>query len=216
MKRGIGALVAAAIASSAGVARAEEPATTTVPVHVTIPGSISLRGVGPLVDARASCNGPCTLHLVPGEYRYFGGGRSNETVAFTGPSHLELRGPTEPLHTTGLVIAGVGVLAIAIPLVAVFATCDRTTSPNSLQVTEKRCVDFGGGADLPLTIVAGGGLALVAFGGILYFLTAGGLSVTDLEPTDRATTRKLPRLGEVRASSPSMFRLDIPRGQITF
>lgn len=213
MKRALAVLVGATVVAASAIARADgrdEP--TTVPVHVAIPGSVSLRGVGPLADARAGCTGPCTLHLVPGEYRYFGGGRTNEPVAFTGPSHLSLEPPSQPLHTTGLVLVGVGVLAIAVPLIAIFSTCERTDALG--RTTERRCFALDRGADLPLTIVAGGGLALAAIGGILYFVTGGGLTVTDLEPNEPLARLRLGRPREARAASP--FRLDLAHGRITF
>lgn len=185
-------------------------AADTVPVYVTVPGSVSLRGVGPLEDARAGCTSPCTLRLAPGEYRYSGNGRKDEPVAITGPSHLSLVPPAEPLHTAALGVAAVGVLTIFVPLVVAFATCNKGVDAYG-RVTDSRCIDFDSGADLPLTIVAGAGLGLAAIGGIVYFLTAGGLSVTDFEPSEEARTGPLPR-----ARREATFRLDLSRGAFVF
>jgi len=201
--------VAAAFVAIGLAPRAHAEDTKTVAVHVTAPGPLVLRGVGPLADVRATCNAPCSLSLIPGEYKYSGPGRRDEAVAFTGPSRLDLVAASEPLHTASLVVAGVGVLAVVGPLIAVLGTCSSRTDALG-RPTESRCLDFGEGVDLGLTIVAGAGLTLVALGGIMYVLTGGGLSVTDL-PTDEARP-----LGETKRTKAAPFQLDMARGQLLF
>lgn len=174
-----------------GVAHADEP--DTVPVTVTVPESFSLRGQGALSSVTASCRAPCTVHLIPGEYKYFSGQRQGDLVAFSGPSRLDLHGPSKHLQTTGLVLGGVGLLALAGPLVAIFATCTPQTVESDGRVTPSRCLSFGEGTDRTLTIVAGGGLALAVVGTILFFTSGGGLHVTDVDPK---AARPSPKLGE--------------------
>jgi hypothetical protein len=174
-----------------GVAHADEP--DTVPVSVTVQESFSLRGQGALSSVTASCRAPCTVHLIPGEYKYFSGQRQGDLVAFSGPSRLDLHGPSKPLQTTGFVLGGVGLLALAGPLVAIFATCTPQTVEKDGRVTPSRCVSFGEGTDRTLTIIAGGGLALAVFGTILFFTSGGGLHVTDVDPK---AAHPSPKLGE--------------------
>lgn len=164
----------------APAARADDE--PTVPVDVDVPSSFELRGTGNTSGLRASCASPCRLNLVPGTYRFVSSKTSGDEVAFTGPSRLTMNGPAEPLHTTGLVMAGVGVLAVAGPLIAIFSTCSSSQPDVNGRVETRRCVDFGAGTDKALAIVAGGGFALGVTGAILFFATAGGLKVDDLEP----------------------------------
>lgn len=172
--------VLGALAFVAPAARAEDE--PTVSVDVDVPSSFELRGTGSNSGVRASCAPPCSLRLVPGTYRFLSSRASGDEVAFTGPSRLTLNGPSEPLHTTGLVIAGVGVLAVAGPIVAIFSTCSSNQPDVNGRVETRRCVDLGAGTDKALAIVAGGGFALAVTGAILFFATAGGLKVDDVEP----------------------------------
>jgi hypothetical protein len=176
----LAATVFAVLSLGAAVARAEDE--PTVPVDVDVPTPFELRGTGGTSGMRASCAPPCRLRLVPGTYRFVSSKASGDEVAFTGPSRLTLNGPAEPLHTTGLVLAGVGVLAVAAPIVAIFSTCSSNQPDVNGRVETRRCVDFGAGTDKALAIVAGGGFALAVTGAILFFATAGGLKVDDIEP----------------------------------
>lgn len=157
-------------------ARADEP----VPVEVRVPEAFSLRGAGELTGTRASCSPPCTLRLTPGIYTYASSRRTGDTVAFTGPSRLDLHGPAEPLHTAGLVMAGVGLLGVAGPVIAIFSTCTDSTVDAFGRVTPRSCVRFGESTDKALAIVAGSGFFVGVVGAILFFATSGGLTVTDV------------------------------------
>jgi hypothetical protein len=173
---GLGVLVlATALARSA---RADE----TVPVEIRVPEPFSLRGVGGLTGTRATCSPPCTLHLVPGTYTYASSRRTGDEVAFTGPSRLDLHGPAEPLHTAGLVMAGVGLLGVTLPIIAIFSTCTDSTVDAFGRVTPRSCVRFGESTDKTLAIVAGSGFFLGVVGAIVFFATSGGLTVTDVRP----------------------------------
>ena len=176
----LGVAVLGALAFVAPEARAEDE--PTVSVDVDVPSSFELRGTGSNSGMRASCAPPCSVRLVPGTYRFLSSKASGDEVAFTGPSRLTLNGPSEPLHTAGLVLAGVGVLAVAGPIVAIFSTCSSNQPDVNGRVETRRCVDFGAGTDKALAIVAGGGFALAVTGAILFFATAGGLKVDDVEP----------------------------------
>ncbi len=178
----VGLVLAIGLTGTAARADEPEPEVGAVPVHVTVAESFSLRGQGALSSARASCKTPCTLQLVPGEYKYFSARRSGDVVAFTGPSRLDLYGPAEPLHTVGLVVGGIGVLGVVGPLIALFSTCSDRTVDALGQPSSRRCVSFGEGPDRSLAIVAGGGFALAVIGGLLFFATSGGLTVTDVDP----------------------------------
>lgn len=165
----------------AQIARAEEtdgPSPGTVPVHVTVGESFSLRGQGSLSSVKASCNTPCVVHLLPGEYKYYStNNRAGPIVAFSGPSRLDLYGPSQPLQTSGLIIGGIGVIGVIGPLVAIYSTCAGRDVASS-----RRCLNFGEGTGLGLTIVAGIGLSMTVLGSILYFMSGGGLKVTDVDP----------------------------------
>lgn len=174
------AVVVGLVAFDPPVAHADDE--PTVPVDVDVPSSFELRGTGNTSGLRATCAPPCRLNLLPGTYRFVSSKSSGDEVAFTGPSRLTMNGPAEPLHTTGLVLAGVGILGVAVPLIAIFSTCSSSQPDVNGRVETRRCVDFGAGTDKALAIVAGGGFALGVTGAILFFATAGGLKVDDLEP----------------------------------
>ena len=161
----------------------EAHADETVPVEVREPEEFTLHGTGALTGTRATCSPPCTLRLAPGTYTYTSSRRTGDEVAFTGPSRLDLHGPAEPLHTAGLVMAGVGLLGVAGPIIAIFSTCTDSTVDAFGRVTPRSCVRFGESTDKALAIVAGSGFFLGVVGAILFFATSGGLTVTDVPQT---------------------------------
>lgn len=186
-----------------GKARAEEG---TVPVLVTAPEPFTLRGTGEYASFRTSCTTPCTVNLFPGEYKYTSSKRSGELVAFTGPSRLDLHGPAEPLHTVGLVMAGIGVLGVVIPIIAIFSTCTDPVADGTGRTTTRSCVTLGESTDRTLAIMAGGGFALGVIGGILYLATSGGLTVTDVNAASRSGQRSAPKLRPLARFGESLSR----------
>lgn len=170
--------LAVAFASSTRTASADPP-RATVPIAIRVSEPFTLTGEGSVAGVHLSCAPPCTLELEPGLYRYTSRSRKHEVVALTGPSRLALDGPSEPLHTTGAILAGVGALTVVVPLVAMLHTCWYETSIVDGQRVTSTCQKLGGPGDIALGAVAGSGFLLAMTGAFLFLTTGGGLRVTD-------------------------------------